>query len=313
MTFPDFSAFSRRFVRLAALLPALVLAQACGGDDDDNPPSGPDGPGSGDMTAVTRRLEAPAARQGRQVVAHWTLEGGQPVMTYCLEYDAGARHSRWVAFRFDALTRQRNCGRQYFNPQYPRDPQLPAAVAAEDCALYGSGYDHGHLCASADRLYSAAANVNTFYMSNMSPQRSNFNQGYWVTLEGRVQQLGRNNLFADTLYVVKGGTVAEGQTLGRTRGAQIAIPAYYYMALLRVRGGRYSGIAFLMEHADHRDASGRPYTNQHQAPLAAMHAHAVSIDSLERFTGIDFFPNLPDAAEEQVERQCDAAVWLGAE
>ena len=313
MTFPDFPAFFRRFVRLAALLPALVLTQACGNDDEGSTPSGPDTPGTGDMAAVAQRMEVPAVRQGRQLVAHWTLEGGQPVMTYCLEYDAEARHSRWVAFRFDATTRQRNVSRQYFTPQYPRDPQLPQSVAAADCALYGSGYDHGHLCASADRLYSAAANVNTFYMSNMSPQRPNFNQGYWVTLEGRVQQLGRNSLFADMLYVVKGGTVAEGQTLGRTRGAQIAIPAYYWMALLRVRDGRYSGIAFLMEHADHRDVSGRPYSNQYQAPLAAMHAHAVSIDSLERFTGIDFFPNLPDAAEELVEQQCDAAAWLGAE
>lgn len=85
-------------------------------------------------------------------------------------------------------------------------------------------------------------------MSNMSPQLSAFNQGYWVTLEGLVQKLGRNTSFSDTLYVVKGGTVAANQVkthITRPNGKRVAVPKYYYMALLKVKNGVYSSVAFL--------------------------------------------------------------------
>lgn len=291
---------------------ALVGLHACGEDDPADDSGSRPGAGTGsDMSVVASRAETPVLAGGNQLVAHWTLEGGQPVMTYCLEYDAAAGHSRWVAFRFDGVTRRTAVSRQYFAPQYPRDPQLPAASALPDCALYGSGYDHGHLCASADRLYSVNANKNTFYMTNMSPQRGNFNQGYWVTLEGRVQKLGRDALFADTLYVVKGGTVADGQTMGRVAGGRMVVPRYYYMALLRVRRGSYSSIGFLMEHKDYYDAEGRVIRSGNYATLEQMRRHAVSVDSLEKFTGIDFFHNLPDAVEQRVETLCDTTLWLG--
>lgn len=297
-------------LRLAALLLVLALPAACDDNDDEGPDTGPAATG-GVANEVARRLEVPALLSGNTLVTHWTIEGGKAVMTYCLEYDASAGHSRWVAFRFDATTRRTATSRWYGDPQYPRDPQLPADAALPDCALYGSGYNHGHLCASADRLYSRDANKNTFYMTNMSPQRGNFNQYYWVTLEGRVQKLGRDASFADTLYVVKGGTIADGQTLGRVAGARMVVPRYYYMALLRVRDDKYSSIGFLMEHKEYTDDNGRAIAGGNYAPLRQMRRHAVSIDSLERFTGIDFFHNLPAAVEQSVETLCDTTLWVG--
>ena len=45
------------------------------------------------------------------------------------------------------------------------------------------------------------------------------------------------------------------------------------------------------------------------APLAVIGTHAVSIDELERLTGIDFFPNLPDKVENAVEATAQKTAW----
>ena len=289
-------------------LPLFLLLSACAfvacGDDDDN---GLWGTGSGNTQPVLpatgaekQRLEVPAMELGNDFIAHYDGD----VMTYCLEYDRSKWHSRWVAFRFDNKTRAKAVSRKDYSirPQYPADPKLPTEVAIPSDASF-NGYQHGHLCASADRLYSRTANDQTFYMTNMSPMIGNFNGGYWATLEGLVQKLGRNVNFSDTLYVVKGGTIQEGMFSKRVASSRIVVPKYYYMALLRYRGGNYSAIAFWMEHKDY----GNNFNNQ--ASTATMRQHAVSVDELETLTGIDFFHNLPDAVEVQVEKQCAPSDW----
>ena len=290
-------------------LPLLLLFSACAfvacGDDDDNDFWGAGGSGNTQPVlpatgAEKHRLEVPAMELGNDFIAHYDGD----VMTYCLEYDRSKWHSRWVAFRFDGRTRAKNVSRKDgdIRPKYPADPKLPTEVAIPSDASF-NGYDHGHLCASADRLYSRTANDQTFYMTNMSPMNGNFNQGYWVALEGLVQSLGRNTSFSDTLYVVKGGTIQDGMFSKRVASSRIVVPKYYYMALLRYRGGTYSAIAFWMEHKDYGNNFDNP------ANIATMRRHAVSVDELEDKTGINFFHNLPDAVEVQVERQCAPSEW----
>ncbi|MBR1712260.1 MAG: DNA/RNA non-specific endonuclease [Alloprevotella sp.] len=251
---------------------------------------------------VPRRLEVPALKDASQLISHWTVEGGDSVMNYCLEFDPSAYHSRWVALRFDATTRQRNTSRS--DEPFTDDPDLPAAYRIGS-STFGSGYDRGHICGSADRLYSDAANAQTFYMTNISPQLASFNQGYWITLENKVRNLGRDASFADTLYVVKGGTTASDLRLGTINrsGKRVAIPKYYFMALLRVKNGAYSAVGFLMEHKEYG------YTNSDQAPASVLAGHAMSIDRLEEVTGLDFFHNLPDDTERTVEASYTPSLW----
>jgi len=249
----------------------------------------------------TGRIEVPALKSGNLFIQHSTKvqSVSDSVMTYCLEYDTQANHSRWVAFRFDAATRAKNVGRQ---DAFQEDPDLPVQYC-HGFNGFGTGYDRGHLCASADRLYSASANEQTFYMTNMSPQMSRFNQDYWVGFEGKVQDWGRSASFADTLYVVKGGTIAGGQTLGtrsRYNGIEVVVPKYYFMAILQCKNNAYKAIGFWMEHKDYgiKDPSN-----------AELATKIVSIDELEENTGIDFFHNLPDAVEEAVESTVIRSAW----
>lgn len=289
---------------LGAIVPSIIVS--CGDDTPNWTPSNGNGNSSYTPSSdIAARMETPRILSDglTVVVSHDVAINGKKVVTYELEYDKSKFHSRWVAFRFDGNTRAQSVGRS--DEPFMDDPSLSSTLHI-GYKGFGPGYDRGHLCASADRLYDRTANEQTFYMSNMSPQLSSFNQGYWVTLESQVQKLGRSKTFSDTLYVVKGGTIKEGQIksyITRNNGNKVAVPKYYYMALLKVKNGVYHSIAFWMEHKEYG------YSYKNKAPLSEIMSHAVSVNELEQLTGIDFFPNLPDATEERVEDQKDINTW----
>lgn len=286
------------------LLLAVFSLHSCGDDHVwDKPNTG--GGSYQPTTSITARMETPRVLTDGSTVLidHSTTTNGKTIVTYELEYDKNKLHSRWVAFRFDGDTRGKSTGRA--DEPFQDDPSLSSTY---HIGYYGFGgqYNRGHLCASNDRLYNTTANEQTFYMTNMSPQLGSFNQGYWITLENLVQRLGRNATFSDTLYVVKGGTIRDNQVMGyvsRSNGKRVAVPKYYYMALLKVKNGTYSSIAFWMEHKEYG------YTYKNQAPLSEIKKTAITVNQLEALTGIDFFPNLPDAAEEIVENSCLPGTW----
>ncbi len=300
--------FLKRILKLYTLAAVLVTAASCGNDDDNIIFN--NGNGNGGLVVdnqYTHRLEVPRLKAGNIFIHHSTKFGGDSIMNFCLEYDSTKYHSRWVAFRFDGVTRQKNVSRKSYSikPQYPIDPKLPKNVALEDDARFNGStgwYDHGHLCASADRLFSREGNDQTFYMTNMSPQENNFNSNYWSAFEQHVQNKGRDRSFADTLYVCKGGTIDNDEDIiGYVSNDRMAIPRYYFMALLKVKNGSYSSIAFFIEHKD--------YGYNHSPSRAEMAEHAMSVDNLEEQTGIDFFHNLPDAIESKVENFYSTSAW----
>ena len=136
----------------------------------------------------------------------------------------------------------------------------------------------------------------------MSPQLSDFNQKYWTIFEGFAQEKGRDRSFADTLYVVKGGTIADGQFSERVAGNRIVVPNHYFVALLKVKNNSYSSIGFWVKH--------QKYGNVGQGEKKkVLKEHAVSIDELEKLTGIDFFHNLPDKVETAVEKSYSTSAW----
>lgn len=259
-----------------------------GSDDDDDD----DGRHDDLLEGVPGKLEVPALDNHNIFIEH----SSNGVMTYCLEYDTRANHARWVAFRFDSKTRVQSVGRQ---DDFQDDPKLPSQYW-HGASGFGSGHDRGHICASADRLYSKEANRQTFYMTNMSPQESRFNQDYWTGFEAKVQSWGRDKSFADTLYVVKGGTLDQTKGTLSHGGKQVVIPKYYFMAILKCKNNTYSALAFWMEHKNYG------IVDPSKSELASK---IISIDELEEKTGIDFFHNLPDAAEKVVEAEVNKSAW----
>lgn len=256
-------------------------------------------------------------------VEHVVTVSGKQFLNYALEWNAGKKHAAWVAFSFDKLTSANSVKR---TDAWDADPQLPAEMRTTEEMHKRDGFDKGHLVASYDRVYSKAANEQTFYYSNMSPQLNSFNGGFWASFEGLVQKWARSGKY-DKLYVAKGGTLdrllvgytgtkkapdgtfpttdADGRTVHG-----LSCPRYYFMAVLACKQGAggaadsYQAMGFWMEH---RDDYGYEYDNF--APSAVMKQYALSIDELEQKSGLDFFCNLPDRVEDMVESSYTEGDW----
>ena len=271
----------------------LTLKQLAG--NGSNPVPDPEKP-----SGYASMLEIPALKGGsmNQFITHTTKRNGKDYPTYSLEYSYKYKHSYWIAYRFDNTTGG-NVGR---NEAYKPDPELPSQYAAKHNDYTNSGYTRGHLCASSDRQYSKEANQQTFYMSNISPQSGNgFNQSgsAWNTGEDKVQAWGYNiSKSTDTLYVVKGGTIGEGMIKGYIKN-EIAIPKYFFMAVLFRSGDNYKAIGFYMPHENLKDDPDKKDPKK----------YLMSIDALEQETGIDFFHNLPDNIENTVEATYNVNDW----
>lgn len=240
------------------------------------------------------RIEMPRLNDDDYFLSRTTTVNGEENITYSISFNSERQHSRWVAFTFDNSNRSKNVGR---SDNFQADPDFLGEYTMTKQQINGNGYQRGHLVASYDRVYSREANEQTFYMSNMSPQIGKFNTGLWNDLEYKINEAGKgwgcNPNFADTLYVVKGGTIAEGQYT--SKGTCPTVPKYYFMALLRLKGNNYYGIAFWMEHKSSLPGTVMDY--------------AITIDELEERTGIDFFCNLKDNLENAVESTISKSIW----
>ncbi|MBR1484195.1 MAG: DNA/RNA non-specific endonuclease [Prevotella sp.] len=270
---------------------------SCGGDDDQpGSSSAPDGNrnrNNTDSEPALARLEFPKVKGGADnlVIIHTTND--QYGINYSVEWDIAKKAQRWSCYQMSAATIKKATSRYYDkNNQYPMDPSLPSAYYTNGDLYWGSGFSHGHICPSADRLYSAEANKQTFYLTNMQPQYSMFNGGKnydspWIRLEDQVRSWAGNPTF-DTLYVVKGGTIDDDQILTKIQG-QLRVPKYFFVALLGKTQTGYRAVGFWIEHDD-KDHGADP-----------LGSYAMNIAELEARSGIDFFCNLPDDTEQHVE------------
>ena len=227
-------------------------------------------------------------------------------INYSVEWDCTKRSQRWSCYQMFAANRVQATSRYYSDTnQYPMDPNLPSQYYFDVDPFRGSGYDHGHICPSADRLYSSEANIQTFYLTNMQPQRHVFNAGIWEKMEEKLRSwMSTGSKTEDTLYVCKGGTIdaVPGVTdnpIRETLQNGLIVPRYFFMALLRKQKSGYKALAFWVEHTDD-DRTNDPLGN-----------YVISVRELERLTGIDFFCNLPDNIEEKVENvSAENVKWL---
>lgn len=270
----------------------LVLSDATPSQGGDVTPGGtdPDNLNKNDVSASSNkevwRLEFPKIKGDDMnlVITHSTDDYG---ITYSLEWDCNKRANRWTCYEMYKSNSVKNVKR---NDAFAVDPDIPTQYQSTLADYSGSGYSRGHLCPSADRLCSREQNQQTFYLSNMQPQISGHNSGVWSTLEQKLRDKWNLDSNRDTLYVVKGATIDDDNILTYTSSGLI-VPKYFYMALLIVKDGEYKAMGVW---SPHETDSTTEY---------------ISIDELEQRTGIDFFCNLPDAIEKEVEATCNTSQW----
>lgn len=220
----------------------------------------------------------PRFKKKEQVVRH---------LGYALCYEEKYEQAKWVAYRLTAEMCNNN--EEERTDDFREDKAIKTGSAVPE-DYKKSGYDRGHLCPAGDMAWSEIAMSESFYMSNMSPQAPKFNRGIWKTLESQVRNWAKKE---EELYIVTAGVLEKGlPTIGDKN--KIAIPKYYYKIVLDVFGKEKKAIAFVMPN---------------EGSKQNIFDFAVTIDSVERLTQINFFPALPDTLENNLESNLNVDLW----
>ena len=208
---------------------------------------------------------------------------------YVLSYDEDWEQAEWVAYILEREKLQQKWGER--PRDFREDPEVRTG-SATDYDYRGSGYDRGHLAPFADFAYDDALARETFYLSNISPQARQFNQGVWRELEELTRDWAKR---FKRLYVVTGPVMTQDPkgTIGRRN--RVAIPAAYFKVLLDADDPERKGIGFVIPNEISFD------------PLPK---YAMSIDEVERITGINFFSELlPEDLERELEAEGNPDFW----
>lgn len=204
---------------------------------------------------------------------------------YSLSYHETHEQAEWVAYE---LKKKHLSDAQRKRPYFNEDPKVSSG-SAHWRNYKNSGYDRGHLCPAGDRRFSLQAYNETFYTSNITPMRNDFNAGIWNRLEQKTRYWAKKY---DGVFVVTGGILNQQQkTIGKEK---VTVPDYFYKILLDNRKGTFRLLAFLIPHEQSK---------------ASLKRFVVPVDKVEELTGIDFFPNLPDDQESREEATVNLSNW----
>lgn len=198
----------------------------------------------------------------------------------------------WVIYRLSPVPERT---RQYRRPgHFSSDWRSLAPIGQDDYS--GSGYDRGHMAPSyaIARVYGKDAQLDTFLMSNITPQKPNLNQKLWQRLEEAEIDIFARQFGA--VWVVTGPIF--GPDSKRLRSSLwVEIPeSFYKIYVVPARTGREPQmLAFVVP--------------QNVKGTESLDRFLASVDHVEALTGFDFFHELEDGLENRLEAQTDPAAW----
>ena len=205
---------------------------------------------------------------------------------YALGYSEYHEQARWVIYHMTAeeATTKAASRDDNFRP----DPEIPTGSAT--LADYrGFGYDRGHLAPAADMSFSIKTMDESFYMSNMSPQEPAFNRGIWKDLESQVRSFA---IVEKDIYVVTGPILP--QTKKKVIGPnEVTVPDRYYKVIWD-RTPPEKMIGFILPNAGSTES---------------LKSFTVTVDKVEAETGLDFFSEIPQPQQEQLESTLTVNAW----
>ncbi len=174
--------------------------------------------------------------------------------------------------------------------KFVADPEIAKTGQASNADYKRSGYDKGHLAPAADMSWSLKTMTESFYFSNMSPQKPQFNRVIWKNLEELVRTWAKKY---GKIYIATGPILDSFiEYIGK---GKIGAPTYFYKTILYYNPPKQAkAIAFIMKN----EGSTKPSS-----------FFAVSVDELEKRTNIDFFYQLPDEVEKIIEANSDFDIW----
>ncbi len=160
-----------------------------------------------------------------------------------------------------------------------------------------SGYDRGHMAPNyaISRLYGRSAQLDTFLMTNITPQKPNLNRKLWQRLEEvEIDYFAKH---VSTVWVITGPVF--NSDIERLRSSfRVEIPDAFYKIYIvpSVKAGQLPKVlAFIV-----------PQKVRGTEPLDRF---LVTIDRVEKQTGLDFFHVIEDKLEKKLESSIEPEPW----
>ena len=228
-------------------------------------------------SSTQKTLEIPYYSKNEDIVKHFA---------YTLSFDTIHKQSVWIAYELTKDELVKNVKRKN---KFIVDT-LVAGKTAKNADYRKSGYDRGHLAPAADMVWNKTAMTESFLYSNICPQLPRFNRGIWKKLESKVRTWAKKY---NNIYIATGPVFVSDSdsTIGKDK---IPIPSYFYKTILVYNDTLKQAIGFVFPH---KNIKGNIFD------------FAVSVDSVESFTNIDFYHSLPNSDEKQLEMIFDLDFW----
>jgi len=221
-------------------------------------------------------LEIPKTNTADTIITHYA---------YSLIYSEKHEQAKWVAYE---LTHTETISLFHRINVFLIDP-LIHSESANNNDYKESGYDRGHLAPAADMGWSEITMKESFYYSNMSPQLPSFNRGIWKQLEEQVRAWAKEY---EKIYIVTGPILMDNlKSIGANK---VSVPKSYYKVILDYSMPIVKGIGFILPNEPSKQK---------------LESFAVTIDSVEKVTGINFFYKLPKNDEVLIEKVLRLNAW----
>ena len=228
--------------------------------------------------AQSDNIERPAPIEGR-------LEMILNRKGYSVSYNKDWKIPNWVAWH---LTASHADGQIKRIQGYLEDENVPRPRAT--LADYqGSTWTHGHMCPAGDNKWDSKAMRESNLLTNICPQHKSLNSGIWNKIEQDCRKWAKK--YGD-VYIVCGPILLnrEHEMIGSNK---VVVPEAFFKVILRM-SPQPAAIGFII-----RNNEGKKKRDQ----------FVNTVDDVERVTGIDFFPALPDDTENKIESHSNINEW----
>jgi endonuclease G len=213
---------------------------------------------------------------------------------YVVSYNGSRKVPNWVSWELNTSY----LGSTARQDDFRVDDTFPASEPQASLADYsGSGYDRGHMCPSADRTLTVAANQQTFFLTNMVPQAANNNQGPWAVMENDLRAITQTG---KELFIISGGTFSASSN---RIGSGVVVPDQTFKVVVvldAVNQGPSS-----VTTSTRVIGVMMPNENNQISRTADWHSFRVSVDSIEAATGDNFLSDVDPAVQAVIEARVD--------
>ncbi|MBQ1190915.1 MAG: DNA/RNA non-specific endonuclease [Bacteroidales bacterium] len=208
---------------------------------------------------------------------------------YQIGYSIQHKQAAYVAYLLTADMVRNNDNAKRGSTNFKKDPLLSKHYSVTQ-DYKNSGFVRGHLCPSKDMCWSFPSMKETFYMSNVSPQRESFNNGIWKKLENQVREWALEN---DSIIVITGPVLStKYETIGEN---QVSVCKKFYKLVIDISYPNQKMIAFVMDNANQK---------------GSVYKYSCTVKDVEQITDLNFFPSFEsDPIVDSLEKNVNIGLW----